>query len=368
MRRKLPALDLFSGIGGNALALKSIAKTVGYCEIDPRTRELLRDNIARRRLDKAPIHEDVTQLTAETIAAAAAAAGGPLPELICASFPCQDISAAGTRVGIKGARSGLVKEVIRLVDEFDSLRHTVKYVFMENSPQIRLMGLGDIVRDMERRGFVCRWVTVSALHVGARHIRKRWFMLSSRVKDNADIPRVTPYKFDFGKLDTVPRLVPSESRAQRSDSKRRYSMLGNSVVPSAVNHAWTLLRDSGRFDKSRELEQATSKDHLDGYPTLRYDTSRLKDRDEDVMETKVWSTPIHSTVHWSPTKRTDGRFFRMFANTVFYEEQTQADFGFTDRDIGTVRNQYHLNPNFVETLMGYPIDWTAFREDIGQRP
>ena len=40
---KMRCLDLFSGIGGQALALKAAGvKTIGYCEIDKRNAEILR--------------------------------------------------------------------------------------------------------------------------------------------------------------------------------------------------------------------------------------------------------------------------------------------------------------------------------------
>ena len=38
-------------------------------------------------------------------------------DLICGGSPCQDLSVAGTRAGLSGARSGLFMEQIRIVKE-----------------------------------------------------------------------------------------------------------------------------------------------------------------------------------------------------------------------------------------------------------
>ena len=72
------ALELFAGIGGGSLALKSMGiETVAYCEVDPWCQSVLLTNMAKRRLDRAPIHPDVTTLR-----------GADLPriDVICGGF------------------------------------------------------------------------------------------------------------------------------------------------------------------------------------------------------------------------------------------------------------------------------------------
>ena len=57
---RIRALELFAGIGGQALALKAAGvKTIGYCEIDDVNCDILRANMERGRLDRAPIFSDV---------------------------------------------------------------------------------------------------------------------------------------------------------------------------------------------------------------------------------------------------------------------------------------------------------------------
>ena len=60
---RIRALELFAGIGGQALALKAAGvKTIGYCEIDDVNCDILRANMIRGRLDKAAIFPDVRTL------------------------------------------------------------------------------------------------------------------------------------------------------------------------------------------------------------------------------------------------------------------------------------------------------------------
>ena len=46
-------------------------------------------------------------------------------DVICGGFPCQDVSAAGKRNGVKGERSGLYKEMLRSIPK--SLRHGERF-------------------------------------------------------------------------------------------------------------------------------------------------------------------------------------------------------------------------------------------------
>ena len=50
------ALELFPGIGGESLALRALGiHTAAYCESDPFCQAVLLSNMARGRLDAAPI-------------------------------------------------------------------------------------------------------------------------------------------------------------------------------------------------------------------------------------------------------------------------------------------------------------------------
>ena len=95
--------ELFSGIGAQRYALESAGisyQSVGYAEIDPVVSAvysaLYNDN---NNLG------DVQKLES-------------LPEcdLLTISFPCQDLSIAGSRAGLSGERSGLIWECLDLLE------------------------------------------------------------------------------------------------------------------------------------------------------------------------------------------------------------------------------------------------------------
>ena len=85
-------LDLFSGIGGFALAAQMVGgiETVGFCEIDQWSRDVLAKNFPG-----VPIHDDVKTLDPNNY--------GRI-ELISGGYPCQPFSNAGLRKGAKDER------------------------------------------------------------------------------------------------------------------------------------------------------------------------------------------------------------------------------------------------------------------------
>lgn len=89
-------------------------------------------------------------------------------------FPCQDISVARAmwgREGLGGERSGLWREMLRIIGEVQP-----SYVFGENSPALRTSGLAEIIGELASLGYACRWVTLGADSVGLNHKRQRlWF-------------------------------------------------------------------------------------------------------------------------------------------------------------------------------------------------
>ena len=90
-------LDLFSGIGGFALAAESVwedLEIVGFCEIEEFAVKVLKKNFPN-----IPIYNDVSTLDTKIITSQI--------DLLTGGFPCQDISQAGKGVVIEGQRSGL---------------------------------------------------------------------------------------------------------------------------------------------------------------------------------------------------------------------------------------------------------------------
>jgi len=158
-------LDLFSGIGGLSLGLAWAGmRTVAFCERDPWCRGIL-----SRHWPGVPLYDDVHTLTAGRLHAD----GVPAPDLVCGGFPCQDVSAAGRGGGLDGARSGLWREMERLVAELRP-----GWVVAENSPALRVRGADRVCAGLEALGYACWPLVVGAAHAGAPHRRERVFVVA----------------------------------------------------------------------------------------------------------------------------------------------------------------------------------------------
>lgn len=164
----LNGLDAFTGIGGLTLGLGEWVNPVAYCERDRYCQAVLLSRMREGRLPRAPIWDDITTLRGEML---------PEIDIIYGGFPCTDVSCAGRGKGLEGERSGLVFEMLRLVEEC-----APNYVFFENVPAIRTRGGERVARALASRGYDCRWVIVSAAEIGAPHLRKRWFCLAADSK------------------------------------------------------------------------------------------------------------------------------------------------------------------------------------------
>lgn len=161
----LAGLSLFTGIGGIDYALRSRIKPVAYCEIDSYCQSVLRARMDDGRLQRTHIFGDVRKMRGELYRNHV--------DIIYGGFPCQDISFAGKRAGLDGERSGLYREVVRLVAECEP-----SFVFLENVAAIRGHAWR-VVEDLARLGFDCRWTSLSAAEVGAPHKRDRWWLLAA---------------------------------------------------------------------------------------------------------------------------------------------------------------------------------------------
>lgn len=160
--------SLFAGIGGIELGLERTGgfKTVWQVE---------RDEYARRVLAKhwpaVPRYRDVRYFLGSKRWRRCRAAWHT--DVICGGFPCQDISSAGKRAGIEGARSGLWSEFARIVRLLQP-----RYVTVENVAAILGRGMGRVLGDLADMGFDAEWGVLPASAFGAPHIRPRVFVVA----------------------------------------------------------------------------------------------------------------------------------------------------------------------------------------------
>ena len=126
-------------------------------------------------------------------------------DVLTGGFPCQDISSAGKREGLAGKRSGLWSEMFRVVGEVRP-----RFVFAENSPHLRIHGLGTIVQELASLGYECRWCVLGAWHVGAPHKRDRmWILAHSDSQSNMEVKQGRCNREEGWEVDRKEEANPS---------------------------------------------------------------------------------------------------------------------------------------------------------------
>ena len=161
-------LALFAGAGGGILGGKLLGwRTVCAVEWEPYAACVLAARQNDGILPPFPIWDDVQTFD-----------GKPwkgIVDVVSGGFPCQDISAAGKGAGIDGERSGMWKEMARIIGEVRP-----RFVFVENSPMLTSRGLGTVLADLASLGFNAEWGVISAADTGAPHLRERiWIVANS---------------------------------------------------------------------------------------------------------------------------------------------------------------------------------------------
>lgn len=110
----------------------------------------------------------------------------PFAHLSWASFPCQDLSLAGSLGGIHASRSGLVWEWLRVLDEIED---KPRILLLENVVGLLSTNGGDNYRALHtalvERGFDCGAIVLNALHFVPQS-RPRVFVIA--VKHGSKIP------------------------------------------------------------------------------------------------------------------------------------------------------------------------------------
>ncbi len=178
-------VELFAGAGGLSMGLEAAGMVpVAHAEIEPHARAVL-----RHHWPDTPLHGDVTQVDWTQYAGQV--------DLVAAGSPCQDLSVAGKRAGLAGARSGLFYELIRAWDEMGAT-----YCLWENVDGARSSNGGKdfaavlsafvggsvaVPRDGWRRAGVvvgatgvAAWRVLDLQHFGPPQRRRRIFVLVAR--------------------------------------------------------------------------------------------------------------------------------------------------------------------------------------------
>ena len=172
---QLKFVSLFAGVGGFDLGLENAGmKCVGQVEIDKHCQKVL----AKHWPDVAR-HDDVQ--TAVEWAEKEGLVGNV--DIVCGGFPCQDVSVAGKRAGIAGARSGLFYDAIRFAREVKA-----QTLILENVPGLLSSNegrdFGVVISEMADSGYRhIEWRILDSQFFGVPQRRRRVFIVASARED-----------------------------------------------------------------------------------------------------------------------------------------------------------------------------------------
>lgn len=210
-------LELFAGYGGLGLGVTAAtgAEPVVYVERGAFAAAVLVARMAEAALARAPVWDDVGTFD-----------GRPWRDqvdCVVGGSPCQDLSLAGKRAGLAGARSGLWREMLRIVDETGPA-----FVWWENVGGAISSALGVVTEDLEGLGFRVAACTLLASDVGATHERNRLFVLAYS--------------------DSAARRLESRRRGWASRSRAAFAGHAGEDVADTHGHGLTGERSSGLLD------------------------------------------------------------------------------------------------------------------------
>lgn len=231
----MKVLDLFSGIGGFALGLEACGTftTEQFVELDPFCRQVL-----AKHWPEVPIHADIRSYTA----------GEGAFDVLVGGFPCQDISIAGSGLGLAGARSGLWAEYFRLIKEVKPA-----YAIIENVKALFSRGLGQVLSDIASIGYDAEWHNLPAAVFGHLQARERVWIIAYPHQNRSeglltgadigaarqrwsrseeDLQSIIDAPFEHGSSHPKPLLRRVDGRIP--DRAHRVGACGNAVSPRVV--------------------------------------------------------------------------------------------------------------------------------------
>ena len=163
-------IDLFSGIGGFALAAHWAGfETEVFCERDEFCQKVLRNN-----WPNTPIIDDIFEFDGTPYAGA---------DLLTGGFPCQPYSCAGKQLGNEDDRA-IWPEMRRVITECRP-----RWVIAENVYGFVEMALDGVLSDLEAEGYEVGTLVIPACAVNAPHRRDRVWIVAHSKSNRMERPK-----------------------------------------------------------------------------------------------------------------------------------------------------------------------------------
>mgnify|MGYP003289828025 CR=1 FL=1 len=175
IKKPIRLIELFAGIGSQAMALRNIGanfESWRVCEFDKYAIQSY-NAIHGTNYETS----DIQKISGDSLGITER---DKYEYLLTYSFPCTDLSLAGKMQGMKkgsGTRSGLLWEVERLLIELGD--NLPQVLLMENVPQVLTAdGWGDWLEFLKGKGYNNFYKVLNAKNYGVAQNRERCYMIS----------------------------------------------------------------------------------------------------------------------------------------------------------------------------------------------
>ena len=155
--------SLFAGIGGFDIAFERSGMVCRWqVEIDDKCNQVLSHHWPGVRR-----YKNVKEVRTEDLESV---------DVICGGFPCQDLSVAGNRRGLRAPRSGLFFEMVRVIQALKP-----RWIVIENVPGFLSSHKGEdfavALETLSQCGYVLGWRVLDAQYFGVAQRRRRVFIV-----------------------------------------------------------------------------------------------------------------------------------------------------------------------------------------------
>lgn len=212
-------IDFFAGIGCFSLALEKAGfERVGYCEID---KFAVKSYNAIHGIKEGDCwyEKDIRTVKPESV---------PKADIWTAGFPCQDVSVSGKQRGLKGERSGLFFELIRLLEGKDCEARP-EWLIIENVKNLLSVNHGwdftEILYSLAALGYDIEYGLLNSRFFGVPQNRERIYIVARRYTGKRSGGKVFPITATDGK--SLIQLIGGKQ------GQRVYDPKGSSITITA---------------------------------------------------------------------------------------------------------------------------------------
>jgi DNA (cytosine-5)-methyltransferase 1 len=280
---QMTAVSLFAGIGGFDIALeRNGIKVVASVEIDRSAQGIL-----HRHFPNSRIYGDIQGVSGEQLISA-----GFTPEhgVIVGGFPCQDLSVAGKRAGLAGARSGLFWEICRLLDETKA-----KFFILENVPGLLTSSggrdMGVVIGALAERGYSIAWRVLDAQYFGVPQRRRRVFIVGC-LGDDWRTPAEILDLAEGSAGDTPPsRAKGKDSAGTAKRGSRAGGIIGSDIVGTLQASDYKFPQQQQVHENKIVIQEATWWDGSDTAQALTTTSNEQRMPDKGRMQMVLIDEP-----------------------------------------------------------------------------